>query len=198
VTLASPAGGHAPLDPSSIDAAVDDPVSRRFLSEQSALWESTIPLASLAATGKDAAREFDAIFFPGGHGPVFDLATDPDSQALVAEFAAAGKVVAAVCHGPAALLGVKDNKDGDDVPFLRGRAVTGLSNEEERAVGADGAVPFLLEDKLVEAVGPEGRYEKADEKWAEKVVVDGKLITGQNPASAKGVAEAIVKAIAEQ
>ncbi|KAL1843046.1 hypothetical protein VTJ49DRAFT_3181 [Mycothermus thermophilus] len=192
ITLASPQGGSAPLDPSSIDAAADDPISRTFHSEQSALWESTVPLASLLNRG--VANQFDAIFFPGGHGPMFDLAVDPVTQALVAEFVAADKVVAAVCHGPAALVGV--TVGGEGTPFLRGKVVTGFSAEEEREVGADGAVPFVLEERLVELVGPEGRYEKAAEKWGEKVVVDGKLITGQNPASAKGLAEEIVKAVA--
>ncbi|KAL2267246.1 hypothetical protein VTJ83DRAFT_4523 [Remersonia thermophila] len=192
ITVASPLGGAAPLDPSSIDAAADDPISRSFLSEQSALWESTTPVASLLHRG--VANGFDALFFPGGHGPMYDLAVDPATQALVAEFVAADKVVAAVCHGPAALVGVTV----DGTPFLRGKAVTGFSDEEERAVGADGAVPFVLEQRLTELVGPAGRYEKAGENWGEKVVVDGKLITGQNPASAKRLAEEIVKAVAGQ
>lgn len=124
---------------------------------------------------------------------MFDLAGHAASQALAQEFAAKGKVVAAVCHGPAALVGVK--APGGKELYLRGKKVTGFSNAEEAEVGLDKAVPFLLEDRMVEAVGKEGRFEKAAEKWGEKVVVDGKLITGQNPASAKGVAEAIVKAI---
>ncbi|KAK4098348.1 class I glutamine amidotransferase-like protein [Parathielavia hyrcaniae] len=186
LTLASPNGGAAPLDPSSIEAAksANDATSASFLdNNKPAPWESTEHLTSLLGR----AGEFDALFFPGGHGPMFDLAGDTTSQALVREFVEAGKVVAAVCHGPAALVGVGG--------LLRGRRVTGFSNEEEKAVGLDGAVPFLLEDRLREAVGPEGGYEKAGEAWGEKVVVDGKLITGQNPASAKGVGEAIVRAV---
>ncbi|KAK3294330.1 class I glutamine amidotransferase-like protein [Chaetomium fimeti] len=183
ITLASPAGGPAPLDPSSVEAASDDAVSQGFLTERNALWEATEPLVSFLGR----ADEFAALFFPGGHGPMFDLAVDPTSQALVQEFAAKGKVVAAVCHGPAALVGVEG--------LLEGKAVTGFTNAEEEAVGLDAAMPFALEDRLVEVVGKGGRFEKAAEKWGEKVVVDGKLITGQNPASAKGVGEAIVRAV---
>ncbi|KAH6856084.1 class I glutamine amidotransferase-like protein [Chaetomium sp. MPI-CAGE-AT-0009] len=185
VTLASPAGGPAPLDPSSVQAAADDAVSQTFHSEQKALWEDTQPL--VAFLGR--ANEFDAIFFPGGHGPMYDLAIDPTTQDLVAEFAKKGKVVSAVCHGPAALVGVKGPEGGY---FLEGKAVTGFTNAEEETVGLAEAMPFSLEDRLVERGG---RFEKAAEKWGEKVVVDGKLITGQNPASAKGVGEAIVRAV---
>lgn len=187
LTLASPTGGTAPLDPSSIEAASDDSISQRFLTEQNALWEATEPLVSFLGR----ADEFAAVFFPGGHGPMFDLAVDPTSQALVQEFAEKGKVVAAVCHGPAALVGVS----GPGGYFLEGKAVTGFTNAEEEAVGLDAVVPFALEDRLAEVVGKGGRFEKATENWAEKVVVDGKLITGQNPASAKGVAEAIARAV---
>ncbi|KAK4044059.1 class I glutamine amidotransferase-like protein [Parachaetomium inaequale] len=190
VTLASPTGGPAPLDPSSIEAASSDAISQAFLTEQNALWESTAPLESFLGRADD----FAAIFFPGGHGPMFDLAEDPTSQALIQEFASKDKVVAAVCHGPAALVGVKGSGAKGEA-FLNGRAVTGFTNAEEEEAGLDAVVPFLLEDRLVQVVGKGGRFEKADEKWAEKVVVDGKLITGQNPASAKGVAEAIVQAV---
>ncbi len=187
VTFASPEGGRAPLDPASIDAArsSSDETAVAFLEAKPSPWETTGPLSAFLGRADD----FAAIFYPGGHGPMFDLASDADSQALIAEFARKGKVVSAVCHGSGALVGVEGGR------FLEGRRVTGFSNAEEQAVGLDKVVPFLLEDRLVEAVGPEGGYEKAKEKWGEKVVVDGKLITGQNPASAKGVAEAIVRAV---
>ena len=187
LTLASPNGGASPVDPASIDASrsSNDDISETFLAEQSPLWETTAPLSSF----RGRADEFAAIFYPGGHGPMFDLASDATSQALIAEFADKGKVVAAVCHGSGALIGVEGGR------FLEGKRVTGFSNAEEEAVGLDGVVPFSLEDRLVEAVGRAGSYEKAKEKWEVKVVVDGKLITGQNPASAKGVAEAIVQAV---
>ncbi|KAK3905941.1 class I glutamine amidotransferase-like protein [Staphylotrichum tortipilum] len=187
VTLASPSGGAAPLDPSSVEAAATDPISQSFFDDNKSLWESTAPLEAFLGHSDD----FAALFYPGGHGPMFDLAVDPVSQALIGEFAAKGKVVAAVCHGPAVFVGVKG--DGGE-SFLAGKRVTGLSNAEEVEVGLDKAVPFLLEDRLIELVGPDGRYEKAEGNWEEKVVVDGKLITGQNPASAKGVAEAIAQA----
>lgn len=151
LTLASPAGGAAPLDPSSVEAAAKDEVSQSFLSKQAALWEGTAPLASFIGRADD----FDAVFYPGGHGPMFDLATDPTSQALIQEFAAKGKVVAAVCHGPAALVGVQ-GAGGKGESFLKGRKVTGFSNAEEKQVGLDGAVPFSLEDRLAEAVGSGG------------------------------------------
>jgi putative intracellular protease/amidase len=123
---------------------------------------------------------------------VFDLASDPTSQAIAGEFFEAGKVVSAVCHGPAALLEVR-------IPggkfLLEGKKVTGFSNDEEEMVGKTKVVPFLLEDKMKE-VG--GRYVKADKAWEPKVVVDGRVVTGQNPASAKGVGEAVVKLVAEK
>jgi len=184
LTLASPKGGEAPLDPASINTSADF-ASQTFLRDQSHLWEKTERLSSFAGR----SGEFAAIFYPGGHGPMFDLASDDTSQDLIAEFARAGKVVAAVCHGSGALIGVNAGE------FLKGKRVTGFSNAEEEAVGLEKAVPFSLEDRLREAVGEKGAYEKAEELWAVKVVVDGKLITGQNPASANGVAEAIVQAV---
>ncbi|KAK0702106.1 class I glutamine amidotransferase-like protein [Lasiosphaeria miniovina] len=187
VTVASPLGGAAPLDPSSIDAAKDDSVSVAFLEGSKALWASTTKLSTLLEA--DAASQFDAIFYPGGHGPVFDLPVDAASQALISQFASQGKVVAAVCHGPAVFANVT-LPSGEHL--VKGKAVTGFSNAEEEQIGLSKALPFLLEDKLVEAGAT---FLKADEPWGAKVVVDGKLITGQNPASAKGVGEAIVKAI---
>lgn len=134
------------------------------------------------------ASEFDAIFFPGGHGPMFDLVDDKVSQRLIAEFFLAGKVVAAVCHGPIAFANVEVNGK----PLLEGRKATGFSNEEESIIGLTSAMPKLLEDAINEAGGT---YSKASKPWAEHVVVDGQLITGQNPASALGVGEALAKAL---
>ncbi|EGS21780.1 putative heat shock protein [Thermochaetoides thermophila DSM 1495] len=187
--FASPKGGPAPVDPASVENA--DEESKAFYAKNSSLWEDTAPLQSFLGR----ADEYAALFYPGGHGPVFDLVENPTSQTLIQEFLAKGKVVAAVCHGVAALLGVQDPESADGTPYLKSKAVTGFSNAEEEDVGLASAVPFLLEDKLIEAVGTNGSYEKAEDKWAQKVVVDGKLITGQNPASAKGVAEAIVRAV---
>ncbi|KAK4458075.1 class I glutamine amidotransferase-like protein [Cladorrhinum samala] len=185
LTVASPKGGAAPLDPSSVEAAKEDDVSVKFLNSQSQIWSNTSKVSEFL--GK--ADEFDAIFYPGGHGPMYDLAVDEDSQKLIAEFWAKGKVVAAVCHGPAAFVNVKL---ADGKPLVDGKKLTAFSDAEEQQVGADKAVPFALETKLKE----EGaKYEKAAEAWGEKVVVDGRLVTGQNPASAKGVGEAILKAL---
>lgn len=184
--VASPAGGVAPVDPNSVEYSKSDAVSVSFFEEQKALWENSATVRSLLGR----AGEFDGIFFPGGHGPMFDLAFDTDTQALVAEFWGAGKVVAAVCHGPAALVNVR--LPGGAL-LLEGRSVTGFSNAEEDFAKLSDVVPFLLETKLNEASG--GKLVKADNLFAEKTVVDGKLITGQNPASAKPVGEAIIKAL---
>ncbi|KAJ4415066.1 hypothetical protein N0V85_002872 [Neurospora sp. IMI 360204] len=198
LTVASPAGGHSTVDPSSIDAAKDDQISQNFLNSESTklLFEQTRPLSEFVGN-PSAIAPFAAIFFPGGHGPMFDLPVSSESQQLVREFWDAGKVVAAVCHGPAALVNVKL---GDGSLLLKGRKVTGFTNEEEDQVGLSKVVPFLLEDKLKEAVATEGGFEKAESAWGVKVVVDagGRLITGQNPPSAKAVGEAILKVITLQ
>ncbi|RKU48815.1 hypothetical protein DL546_006653 [Coniochaeta pulveracea] len=187
LTIASPAGGEAPLDPASVEMFKEDAASVAFLRNKQ-LWENTTPLADFL--GK--ADEFDAIFIPGGHGPMYDLAVDETSQKLIAEFAEKGKVVSSVCHGPAAFVNVRLS---DGRHLLEGKTVTGFTNEEEEQVGLTKVVPFLLEDKLREGVGAGGKFVKADQAWGEKVVVDGKLITGQNPNSAKAVGEALVKAV---
>lgn len=182
MTFASPKGGHAPLDPASVEMFKEDASSTAFLNNHKNLWESTRPLSEFAS---NAADTFDALFYPGGHGPMFDLANDTTSHKLIADFAAKGKVVAAVCHGPAAFVNVKG--------LLEGKEVTGFSNVEEDQVQLSSLMPFMLEDKLKEASG--GKYVKAAEPWGEKVVVSGNIITGQNPSSAHKIGEEIVKAI---
>lgn len=188
ITIASPAGGKAPLDPNSVEASKDDVKSQSFLKNQESLWTNTSKLSSILGH----AKEYEAIFFVGGHGPMFDLATDATSHKLINEFYDAGKVVSAVCHGPAALAKVKLSNGKF---LLDGQRVTGFSNDEEDAVQLTPFMPFMLEDALNEASG--GNYVKADQPWAEKVVVaaDGRLITGQNPGSATGVGQAIYDAI---
>ncbi|KAJ9136509.1 Glyoxalase 3 [Pleurostoma richardsiae] len=186
VTVASPAGGEAPLDPASVEAFAQDASSQTFLKEKQSVWKQTAPVSQFLGR----AGEFDALFYPGGHGPMFDLAKDPQSLQLAAEFAEAGKVVAAVCHGPAALANVK-TKNGKYL--LEGKEVTGFSNTEEDQAQMTKFMPFLLETRLNE-VG--AKYVKAAEPWGEKVVVAGKVITGQNPASAKKIGEEIIKAVA--
>ncbi|KAK6863772.1 ThiJ/PfpI family protein [Apiospora arundinis] len=187
LVMASPKGGEAPLDPASVKAFEGDDESVQFLKTKSGVWKNTQKLS----TFKGRAAEFDALFYPGGHGPMFDLATDADSIALIQEFVAAGKPVAAVCHGPAVFTNVTLP---DGTPLLKGKEATGFSNEEEDQAQMTKWMPFMLEDKIKQAGG---NYKKADAAWAPLVLsVDGgKLITGQNPASAKGVGEAILKAI---
>ncbi|KAJ4351601.1 uncharacterized protein N0V89_006944 [Didymosphaeria variabile] len=185
ITVASPKGGEAPLDPASVEAAKDD-VSVNFHKNNEAVWKNTQKLESFV--GK--AGDFDAIFYVGGHGPMFDLVDNPTSQQLIREFWEAGKVVSAVCHGPAVFY---DAKLSDGSLLVAGKEVTAFTNTEEEQVGLTKAVPFLPEDALQKASG--GKFVKAAEPWGEKVVVSGRLITGQNPASATGVGEAIAKAL---
>ncbi|KAG6006959.1 hypothetical protein E4U21_006578 [Claviceps maximensis] len=186
IVVASPKGGVAPLDPSSVEMFKSDASSTDFLQNKKHVWEKTLPLKDFLGRG---ASEFDALFYPGGHGPMFDLVSDAHSVQLIEEFYKAGKPVAAVCHGPIVF---RDVTVGEGVPLVRGRNVTGFTNVEEDQVQLSDAMPFLLEDELKRKGAV---FQAADEPWGEKVVVDGLLITGQNPASAKGVGEAILKAI---
>ncbi|KAL7010091.1 hypothetical protein EMMF5_000110 [Cystobasidiomycetes sp. EMM_F5] len=188
IVWASPKGGKAPLDESSVEAFKDDPVSKKFLSDSLKLTENTHKLSSLVGKSGDYA----ALFYVGGHGPMFDIAKDETSHQLIREFAENDKVVAAVCHGPAAFAYAKLS-NGDYL--IKGKSVTGFSNTEEDTVQLTQEMPFKLEDALNEASG--GKFVKADKDWGEKVVVEngGKLITGQNPASAAAVGKAILKAI---
>lgn len=182
ITLASPKGGQPPVDPNSLVDDTQTHATRRFAADAAANAElaNTRVLAELNPT------DFDAVFYPGGHGPLWDLTTDEYSIALIEAFIAANKPVAAVCHAPAVLANARTASG--DAP-VAGKAVTGFSNSEEEAVGLTDAVPFLLEDKLRELGG---RYEKTDD-WGSHVAVDGPLITGQNPASSRGVADALIK-----
>ena len=166
----------------------DDKISTDFLNTQEALWKSTEKLSDFVGR----AADFDAIFYVGGHGPMFDLATDQNSLQIIREFYEARRVVSAVCHGPAVFINAKLS---DGKHLLDGASVTGFSNTEEESVGLLSAMPFSLEDELNKASG--GKFVKADEPWGEKVVVTngGRLITGQNPASASGVGKAIYAAL---
>jgi putative intracellular protease/amidase len=184
LTLASPKGGQPPLDPKSSDPTAQTDATRRFDADAAAR-------AELAATRRLAdvdVSAFDAVFYPGGHGPLWDLAEDPVSIALIEKTIAAGKPVAAVCHAPGVLRHVKG---ADGKPLVAGKSVTGFSNTEEEAVGLTKVVPFLVEDML-QAEG--GRYTKAAD-WQPHVAIDGLLITGQNPASSEPVAEALLAAL---
>lgn len=185
ITVASPKGGEAPLDPSSVEAAKDD-VSVNFLKNDEQVWKNTQKLDTFLGKAKD----FDAIFYVGGHGPMFDLVDDPTSQQLIKEFWEANKIVSTVCHAGAVLYNVKLS---DGSLLVAGKEVTAFSNAEEEQVGLTDALPFLPENALQKASG--GKFVKAAEPWGEKVAVVGRLITGQNPASATATGEAIAKAL---
>lgn len=187
ITLASPKGGQPPLDPKSDEADAQTPATERFKSDPDAQ-------AALANTNKLAdihAGSFDAVFYPGGHGPLWDLAEDAHSVSIIEQAIEAGKPVAAVCHAPGVLKNVK-GKDGK--PLVNGKKVTGFANSEEDAVGLTDIVPFLVEDML-KANG--GIYAKGAD-WSEFVLEDGLLITGQNPASSEKAAQLLVEKLALQ
>ncbi len=181
ITLASPKGGQPPLDPvSDADDAQTD-ATKRFKADDAAQKE----LANTAVLSTVTIDGYDAIFYPGGHGPLWDLAEDAHSQALIEAFMASDRPVGAVCHAPAVF---KHPKDADGKSIVSGKTVTGFTNTEEEAVGLTDVVPFLVEDML-KANG--GNYEKGDD-WASFVVVDGKLVTGQNPASSEEAAHKLL------
>jgi len=184
VMLASPLGGQPPLDPKSHEPDFQTDDTRRFDHDQAAQTD----LANTAKLSDMKVEDFDAVFYPGGHGPLWDLHRDSYSIALIEGFIAAGKPVATVCHAPAVLLKAKD-QNGD--PLVKDKKVTGFSNSEEAAVELTDVVPYLVEDQLI-ALG--GLYEKVED-WTPLAVVDGLIITGQNPASSAAVAEALIKVI---
>jgi len=184
LTLASPKGGQPPVDPKSEADDAQTPATRRFAADD----DARAALAdTVALSGVDAA-DFDAVFYPGGHGPLWDLAEDADSVTLIENAFHAGKPVAAVCHAPAVLRHVKDST-GE--PLVRGKRVTGFSNTEEAAVGLTDVVPFSVEEMLR---GNGGDYRRAED-WNSHVESDGLLITGQNPASSEATAEALLAAL---
>ena len=185
ITLASPAGGQPPLDPKSDEPDAQTPATERFRqdTEAQAALASTVPLNQVSA------EDFDAVFYPGGHGPLWDLATDPHSIALLEAFDRANKPLALVCHAPGALIHVRA---ADGQPLVAGRNVTGFTNSEEAAVGLSAVVPFLIEDEFVRLGA---HYEKGPD-WQVHVVTDGHLITGQNPASSEAVAHALLSMLA--
>jgi putative intracellular protease/amidase len=182
LTVVSPKGGQPPLDPKSDDADAQTAATKRFKAdpEAQAVLANTGKLADVSAAG------FDAVFYPGGHGPLWDLAEDRDSIALIESMIAAGKPVAAVCHAPGVLRHV-NGPDGK--PLVNSKKVTGFTNTEEEAVGLTKVVPFLVEDMLKERGG---MYSKLGD-WQPYAVTDGLLVTGQNPASSELAAEALLK-----
>lgn len=182
ITIATPKGGAAPIDPSSDTPDAATEATKRF-------DEDTQAKAKIANTKRLADMnpdDFDAVFYPGGHGPLWDLANDSTSVALIEKFNSQNKPIAFVCHAPAAL---KNVKDAQGQPLVKGKKVTGFTNTEEAAVQLTDVVPFLVEDMLKENGGI---YSKKDD-WAPYVLQDGNLITGQNPASSELVAEKLLE-----
>ncbi|KTD35834.1 intracellular protease/amidase [Legionella nautarum] len=181
LTLASPKGGQPPIDPKSDLPENQTPAMQRFKQDEQAkkTLSQTVKLAEMKAD------DFDAVFYPGGHGPMWDLAESADSVNLLESFYNTGKPVALVCHAP----GVLRHVTYKGAPLVKGKRVTGFSNDEEEEVQLTKVVPFLVEDEL-KRLG--GSYEKAP-NWQSFVIVDGRLITGQNPASSMAGAQALFK-----
>ena len=183
ITLASPKGGQPPIDPKSDLPENQTPAMTRFKQDDAAkkAFSQTTKLADMRA------ENFDAVFYPGGHGPLWDLAESSTSIALLESFYNSGKLIALVCHAP----GVLHRVTVAGKPIVKGKRVTGFTNSEEEAVQLTKVVPFLVEDEL-KRLG--GHFEKAPD-WQSFVVTDGHLITGQNPASSTGVAQALLKSL---
>lgn len=183
ITVASPKGGQPPIDPKSDEPDGQTDATTRFKKDPAVqqVLANTVKLSDVTADG------YDTVFYPGGHGPLWDLAEDPVSIALIEAFYNAGKPVATVCHGPAVLHRVTYQGQ----PIVKGKRVTGFTNSEEEAVQLTKVVPFLVEDEL-KRLG--GLYEKAAD-WQSFVIVDGRLITGQNPASSTAAAQELIKVL---
>jgi len=185
IILASPLGGQPPLDPKSDEPDAQTAATERFRKDPKA--QAALAATTLLAQVK--ADDYDAVFYPGGHGPLWDLANDATSIALLEAFERAGKPLGLVCHAPGALIQVKA---ANGQPLVAGRRVTGFTNSEEDAVGLTAVVPFLIEDVFTRLGGD---YHKGPD-WQVHVEVDGRLVTGQNPASSEAVAEALLSMLA--
>jgi putative intracellular protease/amidase len=183
VTVASPKGGEPPLDPKSDTPEGQTELTERFKKDKAAqrVLATTVKLADVKAA------DFDTVFYPGGHGPMWDLVEDPNSIALIEDFYNAGKPVAAVCHAPGVFRHVKI--DGESI--VKGKRVTGFTDSEEEAVHLTHVVPFLVEDEL-KRLG--GLFEKVDD-WQSFAITDGRLVTGQNPASSKAGAQHLLRLV---
>lgn len=184
ITIASPSGGQPPVDPKSEITDAQTLSTERFYKD----FEVIDKVAHSLKLSEIKEADYDAVFYPGGHGPLWDLATDKNSIQLIEAFYNHQKPIAFVCHAPAALVNVKV-KNGE--PLVKGKSVTGFSNTEEEAVKLTKVVPFLLEDELIKQGA---NYSKGDD-WASYVKQDGLLITGQNPGSSEAVAELILETI---
>lgn len=181
VTLASPKGGQPPIDPSSEKEDAQTEATKRFDSDK----ELQQKLANTRKLEEINASDYDGVFYPGGHGPLWDLAVNLDSIDLIQEFYRSMKPMAFVCHAPGVLANTKSNNE----PLVRGKEVTGFANSEEDAVGLTDVVPFLVEDKMNQM----GANYSKGEDWSSYVKIDGKLITGQNPASSEEAAKALLR-----
>ena len=184
ITIASPKGGQPPIDPSSDTPDNQTPATIRFKSDT----ELQRALSNSLELSTVSVDDFDGIFYPGGHGPLWDLTNNAESIKLIESFWKSKKPIAAVCHAPSVLLHVKNEKDE---LILKGKNVTGFTNTEEEAVQLTTIVPFLLEDELKKS----GANYSKKENWASYVVKDGLLITGQNPASSEEAAKELIKAL---
>ncbi|MDQ3161120.1 MAG: type 1 glutamine amidotransferase domain-containing protein [Pseudomonadota bacterium] len=184
IVLASPKGGQPPLDPKSNEPDAQTDATRRFRADA----DATSALGATSILEDVAEDDFDAIFYPGGHGPLWDLANDENSIRLIESNYAAGTPLAFVCHAPGVL---NKTRTETGAPLVQGKQVTGFTNTEEAASGLTDIVPFLVEDMLT-ANG--GGYSKADD-WACHVIIDGNLVTGQNPASSKAAAETLLSVL---
>lgn len=182
ITVASPKGGQPPLDPKSEVPEFQTELTKRFRTDTAAQAE----LANTKKLADVSADDFDAVFYPGGHGPMWDMPDNATSIALIEAFVKADKPIGAVCHAPVALVNVR-GKDGEYL--IKGKRVTGFTNAEEEAVGLTTVVPFLLEDRLKER----GSIYSKTANWVPYVQVDGRLVTGQNPASSEPAAEELLK-----
>lgn len=181
IVLASPLGGKPPLDPKSSEEGFLTPATHRFEADA----QATARLENTAVLSDMSEGDFDAVFYPGGHGPLWDLAEDKTSIALIEAFNAANKPTGFVCHAPGVLKNVKGT---DGKPLVNGKTVTGFSNSEEAAVQLTDIVPFLVEDMLQE----NGGQFSSGEDWVPHAVEDGRLLTGQNPASSEAVAKMLL------
>jgi putative intracellular protease/amidase len=181
IVLASPRGGQPPLDPKSDEPDAQTANTARFRKDA----DATAALASTHKLADVRDGDYDAVFYPGGHGPLWDLAEDPDSIRLIESTVAAGRPLGVVCHAPGVLRHVTA---ADGTPLVNGRSVTGFTNSEEAAVGLTDVVPFLVEDMLKESGG---RYSKKGD-WESYTITDGMLVTGQNPASSEAAAKAVL------
>jgi len=181
IVLASPRGGQPPLDPKSNEPNFQTDLTRRFEADA----DAKARLATTTRLDSVKAEDFDTVFYPGGHGPMWDLAEDQNSVRLLESFLAAGKTFALVCHAPGALRHVKTP---DGKPLVQGKSVTGFTNGEEEKVGLTKVVPFLVEDELMSL----GATFSKGQNWGVHTVADGQLITGQNPASSGPTAKLLI------